>query len=39
MGAHLQQMREKLDNRKFEKETRLKEERDALNRIKNDLEQ
>ena len=32
-------MREKLDTRKLEKEAKLKEERDALQRIKKEIEQ
>ena len=39
LEAHLSQMREKLDTRKLEKETKLKEERDALQRIKKEIEQ
>ena len=38
LEAHLQQMREKMDYRKFEKDAKLKEEREALQRIKRELE-
>ena len=38
LEAHLSQMREKLDTRKLEKEAKLKEERDALQRIKREIE-
>lgn len=38
LEAHLSQMREKLDTRKLEKEAKLKEERDALQRIKKEIE-
>ena len=38
LEAHLSQMREKIDTRKLEKEAKLKEERDALQRIKREIE-
>ena len=39
LEAHLQQMREKMDTRKVEKDAKLKEEREALQRIKREIEQ
>ena len=38
LEAHLSQMREKMDGKKLEKELKLKEEREALNRVKQDME-
>ena len=39
MEAHLKQMRDKMEGRKLEKETKMNEEREALQRVKKELDE